>query len=218
MRSGGRRTPLTKQPIEFFFDPVSPYSYLATTQINALAERHDRKVVWHPTLVGITVVKIMGLKPVPQTPMKSVYSWLDAQRQAEMLGVPLKKHGHFRVNSLAASRAYLWLKDRDEETAQRLITTLSAQLWTDGIDITEPNLVIATAQKLGVDTTDLTTALADDTLKEQLKQAFDYALSRNVFGVPYFIVDDQPLWGVDRLWLLEHWLEHGSWPRLFRQS
>lgn len=134
-----------------------------------------------------------------------------------MLGVPLKKHGHFRVNSLAASRAYLWLKDRDEETAQRLITTLSAQLWTDGIDITEPNLVIATAQKLGVDTTDLTTALAGDTLKEQLKQAFDYALSRNVFGVPYFIVDDQPLWGVDRLWLLEHWLEHGSWPRLFRQ-
>lgn len=205
---------MTRQPIEFFFDPVSPYSYLATTQINALAASYDRQVIWRPTLVGITVVKIMGLKPVPETPMKSVYSWLDAQRQAQMLGVPLQKHGHEKVNSLAASRAYLWLKERDEPTAQLLVKTLSAKLWAEGVDITEPDVVVATAAKLGIDTTGLAAALAGEALKAELKKAFDYALSKNVFGVPYFIVDDQPLWGVDRLWLLQHWLEHGSWPRL----
>lgn len=207
---------MTRQPIEFFFDPVSPYSYLATTQINALAQRYDRQVIWRPTLVGITVVKIMGLKPVPETPMKSVYSWLDAQRQAEMLGVPLRKHGHQKLNALAASRAYLWLKERDETTAQLLVKTLSAQLWAEGVNITEPDVVVSVAEKLGVDTTGLAAALAGETLKDKLRQAFDYAISKNVFGVPYFIVDDQPMWGVDRLWLLEHWIEHGSWPRLFR--
>jgi 2-hydroxychromene-2-carboxylate isomerase len=209
---------VTKQPIEFFFDPVSPFSYLATTRINPLAQKYGRTVMWRPTLVGITVVKIMGLKPVPETPMKSVYSWLDAQRQAEMLGVPLRKHGHAKVNSLAASRAYLWLKERDEAKAQLLVANLSARLWADGIDITDPDVVVAAAQDLGVDTTDLVAALAGDQLKQKLKDAFDYALSRNVFGVPYFIVDEQPLWGVDRLWLLEHWLKNGSWPRLFRPS
>ena len=48
-------------PIEFYFDPISPYGYLATTQIEAIAARHGRVVDWKPVLLGITVMKVMGL-------------------------------------------------------------------------------------------------------------------------------------------------------------
>ena len=56
-------------------------------------------------------------------------------------------------------------------------------------------------------------ALADPRVKDLLRSAVDGAVARKVFGSPFFIVDDQPVWGVDRLWMVEHWLRHGSWER-----
>lgn len=202
------------EAIEFFFDPISPYSYLATTRINAIAARHGRRVIWRPTLVGVTMVKVMGLKPVPETPLKSAYSRHDLLRQAAMMDVPLKFHGLSGVNSLAASRAYLWLKERDEDAAQRLVQRASAALWAEAFNITEPEAMAELAKGIGIDTDGMVEAIRSDEFKEALKQAFDYALSKNVFGVPFFIADGEPLWGVDRLWMLDHWLGHGAWPKL----
>ncbi|WP_309084584.1 2-hydroxychromene-2-carboxylate isomerase [Chelativorans sp.] len=203
-----------KPPIEFFFDPISPFSYLATTRIDEIAAHHGRAIDWRPTLIGITTLKVMGLKPVPETPLKSVYFWHDVQRLASMFGVPLNRHGLSGINSLAACRAFLWLKDRDPEAASQLIRHLSARLWTDALDITPPETVIKEAQRLGIVTTGMEEALGSRELKQRLHDAVQYAISRNVFGVPFFIADGEPLWGCDRLWMLDHWLEKGEWPRL----
>ena len=48
-------------------------------------------------------------------------------------------------------------------------------------------------------------------MKNALKDAVDQAVALGVFGVPFFIVDGEPIWGVDRLWMLEQWLRDGSW-------
>ena len=48
-------------------------------------------------------------------------------------------------------------------------------------------------------------------VKERLHREVDACIARGVFGSPFFIVDEQPIWGVDRLWMLEHWLTHGDW-------
>lgn len=197
-----------KAPIEFFFDPVSPFSYLATTQIDELAARHGREVLWRPTLVGVTVMKIMGLKPVPETPLKSVYSARDAQRLAMMFGVPFRQHGLKGVNSLAACRAFLWLQERDDAAARRLARHLSARLWADGIDIAPAETVVAEAASLGLAIPSPTT----DELKQRLAEAVDYAVANNVFGVPYFIADGEPFWGCDRMWMLDRWLADGRFP------
>lgn len=203
-----------KAPIEFFFDPISPFSYLATTKIDAIAARHERQVEWRPTLVGVTVVKVMGLKPVPETPLKSVYFRHDLRRLAEMFNVPLRQHGLAHVNSLAASRAYLWLRERDAEAARQLVKHLSARLWTDALDITAPQTVVDEAKRLGIDTSGMVEALGSEAVKQKLSDAVQYAIDRNVFGVPFFIVDGEPLWGCDRMWMLDYRLQHGEWPRL----
>lgn len=197
-----------KAPIEFFFDPISPFSYLSTTRIDELAARHGRDVLWRPTLVGVTVMKIMGLKPVPDTPLKSVYSAHDAERLAMMFGVPFRQHGLKGVNSLAACRAFLWLRERDDAAARRLAKHLSARLWADGIDITPAETVVAEAASVGIEIPNPTT----DELKQKLAEAVDHAVARNVFGVPYFIADGEPFWGCDRLWMLDRWLADGRFP------
>ena len=47
-------------PIDFYFDFISPYGYLASTQIDKIAAKHDREVIWHPFLLGVTVMNVMG--------------------------------------------------------------------------------------------------------------------------------------------------------------
>ncbi|WP_370206872.1 2-hydroxychromene-2-carboxylate isomerase [Pararhodobacter marinus] len=204
---------MSGDPVDFYFDPVSPYSYLATTQIETLVTRHGRRVNWHPVLVGVTVIKVMGLKPVPLTPLKSDYSRLDLARQAEIFGVPLNRHGLKGVSSVAACRAFLWLNDRDAPMAKALITRLSARLWVEGVDPSAPETVVAEARALGADGDALWAALQDPGVKQRLDLAVDSAIARGVFGVPFFIVDGQPLWGCDRMWMLDYRLAHGHWPK-----
>lgn len=202
---------MSNQPVEFFFDFISPYAYLGSTQIEAVAERHGRQVDWKPLLIGITIMKVMGMKPLLEVPLKGDYLYKDAPRMARLLGVPFRHHGLKGINSVAASRAYLWIRSRDAAMAKRFAQRIFARLWVEGRDITSPQASAEEATALGMDASALLAALESPEIKQSLKDAVDSAMARGVFGVPYFIADGEPIWGGDRLWMLEHWLAHGSW-------
>jgi 2-hydroxychromene-2-carboxylate isomerase len=200
-----------QKTVDFYFDFISPYAYIGSTQIDALAARHGRTATWRPVLIGITVMKVMGLKPLMETPVKSDYLRHDAPRMAKIYGVPFNYHGLKGINSLAACRAFLWLKERDAELAQRFARRIFARLWVDGRDITPAEEVVKEAAALGADGEALAEAIATPEVKQALNVAVDHAIANGVFGVPYFIADGEPIWGADRLWMLDHWLKHGSW-------
>lgn len=198
-------------PIDFYFDFLSPYGYLAATQIEDIAARYDREAEWYPFLLGVTVMNVMGMKPIMETPLKSDYALIDRPRMAKLLGVKLVIPDMEGVNSVAASRAYYWQREKDPALAKKLAMRLFRRLWVDGKDITEAEAVIEEAEALGIDGAALSEGLKDSRVKALLRDAVDKAVARKVFGAPYFIVDDEPIWGLDRLWMLEHWLAHGSW-------
>ena len=198
-------------PIEFYFDLLSPFGYLASTKVDALAARYGREVDWKPVLLGITVMKVMGLPPLPETPLKKDYVAHDIPRMAKLLGVPLKVHGLKGINSLAASRAFLWLKTKDPALARRFAVRIYARLWVEGRDITSTTDMADEAAALGADRPAVLAAMASAQMKDALRDAVNQAIAKGVFGVPTFIVDGEPIWGVDRLWMLEHWLRHGKW-------
>lgn len=198
-------------PIDFYFDFISPYGYLASTRIEEMAARHGRSVVWRPFLQGVTVLQVMGLKPLLETPLKSDYVKIDPPRMATLLGVPITIPDLSGINSVAASRAFYWLAETDVGLAKEFAKAIFARLWIDGQDITSIDAAAAEAVNLGVDREAILAALADQRVKDLLRDAVDDAIANKVFGSPFFIVDGQPIWGVDRLWMLEHWLEHESW-------
>jgi 2-hydroxychromene-2-carboxylate isomerase len=198
-------------PIDFYFDFISPYGYLAATQVEKIAAKYGRDVAWHPFLLGVTVMNVMGLKPIMETPLKSDYAVIDRPRMAKLLGVPLVIPDMEGVNSIAASRAYYWQLEREPHLAKDLAMRLFRRLWVDGKDITDVDAVIDEASALGIDGDALREGLQDSRVKALLRDAVDRAVARKVFGAPFFIVDDEPVWGIDRLWMLEHWLAHGNW-------
>ena len=198
-------------PIDFYFDFISPYAYIASTQIDAIAARHGRTVTWRPVLIGVTIMKVMGIKPLTETPVKSDYLRHDAPRMAKIYGVPFKYHGLGGINSLAACRAFLWIAREDGDLALRFARRIFERLWVDGLDITPVEDVAAEAAALGVDGRALLNTILLPEGKRPLNVAVDEAIGRGVFGVPFFIADGEPIWGGDRLWMLEHWLTHKSW-------
>ena len=199
------------QAIEFYFDPISPFAYLGSVQIERVAARLGREVDWKPVLIGVTVLKVMGLKPVPETPLKGPYMQQDAVRLAEYFDVPFRYHGLKGINALAALRAFLMLKQRDAALAKSFARRIFDRLWVRGLNITPPEAVAEEASALGIDAQALLRDIETDHAKGTLKQAVDAAIQKRVFGVPWFVVDGQPIWGVDRMWMVEHWARHHSW-------
>ena len=69
-----------REPIDFYFDFLSRYGYFASLRIEAIAARHGRSVRWHCMLLGVAVMKVMGLKPLLDTPLKGDYVLRDFAR------------------------------------------------------------------------------------------------------------------------------------------
>ncbi len=197
------------EPIAFYFDFASPYGYLASTQIDALAEKHGRTVDWRPIMLG-AAMKVTGGRPLVQIPMRDAYSRRDMPRFARYLGVPFAFPPVMPILTLAAARAYYWCRDDDADLAHRLAQALYTAHFGEGRDIAQPDQVAEIAATLDIDPDALKAAVQSLEVKDRLKAETAAALEAGVFGSPFFIVDGEPFWGADRLDQLDRWLESGG--------
>jgi 2-hydroxychromene-2-carboxylate isomerase len=198
------------EPIDFYFEFASPYGYLASTQIEALAGRHGRSVAWHPIMLG-GALKETGARPLTQTPLKGPYLLHDVPRFARLLGVPLRLPPVMPMNSLAASRACVWLDEESSEQAKSLAKALFHAHWGEGRDLSAPEAVADVAATLDIERDELLAAVADQRIKDRLKDQTQASIERGVFGSPFIFVDGEPFWGADRLPQVEAWLSQGGW-------
>jgi 2-hydroxychromene-2-carboxylate isomerase len=197
-------------PIDFYFEFASPYGYLASTQIDPLAVRHGRTVTWRPIMLG-AAFKETGARPLMQTPLKGPYLLHDVRRFARLLGVPLTLPPVMPMNSLAASRACVWLDEDNPARAKSLAKALLRAHWGEGQDLGAPEAVADVAAGFGIDRQALLAAVADPRIKDCLKERTQAAIDRGVFGSPFLFVDGEPFWGADRLPQVEAWLARGGW-------
>jgi len=194
--------------IEFYFDFSSPYGYLASRKIEALAQAHGRKVNWRPILLGVAF-KATGMAPLPQLPLKGPYSMRDFLRSARFHGIAYRQPENFPVSTIAAARAFYWLQEKDAVQAVALAKALYDAYFREGVDISKPQNVIQIAAALGVNAEALAAALNDPAVKEKTRHEVDAAIAKGVFGSPYLVVDGEPFWGVDRFDQIERWLAKG---------
>jgi len=197
--------------IDFYFDFSSPYGYLASEKIEALAARHGRNVDWHPIMLGV-IFKQTGAAPLTMIPLKGDYSRRDMARSARFHGVAaFRMPSKFPIPSQAPARIVLWQKQRDPALAADLIHAFYRAFFVEDIDISAPDNAVAIAAKCGVDPTAARAAIDDPAVKDALKAENEKAIARGVFGSPFIVVDEEPFWGLDRLDQAERWLATGGW-------
>ena len=195
--------------IDFYFDFTSPYGYLAAERIDSLAAKYDRQVNWHAILLGF-IFKQTGQVPPMQVPLKGEYVIHDMARSARYLGVPLKFPTEFPKMTITAARGFYWLKDQEPALARTFAQHVYRAYFIDNCDIGNAEVIVDIAQGAGIDRNSFAANVQSESVKERFKSENDRAIVSKVFGSPYFIVDDEPFWGADRMEQLEHWLKNGG--------
>ena len=202
--------------LRFHFDFLSPYAYLAWTQIHALAERApDQPTVEPVPVVFAVLLNTHGMKGPAEVPQKRKYVMKDVLRSAVLLGVPLAPPRTHPFNPLLALRvASLPLPPGDRRA---IIDRLFAASWARSESVEDPAAVAAMLDELGLKGAALVTQATTDEGKERLRAQTDRALDAGVFGVPSIIVSDasgsvgalgfgELFWGLDSLPHLERHL------------
>ena len=188
-----------KAPIDFYFDFSSPYGYLASKKIEALAAKHGRTVKWRPILLG-AAFKATGGAPLPSIPLKGDYAKRDFLRSARFHDVQFRLPDPFPISTVAACRAFYSL-GKDEDRV-KLAKALFSAYFVDNVNIGEADNVLRVAGGLG-----LKPQVDDQSVKDKTRAEVEAAIAKGVFGSPYIVIDGEPFWGVDRLDQIERWLQ-----------
>lgn len=197
--------------IDYFFDFISPFGWIGAEHITAIARRFERRVTWHPFLLQVTVVELMGLKPPLETPLKGAYLLHDIKRSMRYHGLSMSDQARFGFKSLAPARAVLWARDRSPERVEDLVLALYRAHWSQGRDISDVRTVLEVVADLGLSVAQAAIALDSSVIKTALRESTASAVQAGVFGSPTVIVDGEMFWGADRLPTVEAWLERGGW-------
>lgn len=197
-------------PIDFYFDFSSPYGYLASTRIDALAAQYGRAIRWHPVLLG-AVFKTTGAAPLPMVPLKGAYSLHDFARSARFHGIAYQTPEEFPLSTQAAARAMLWIESTfGKDKAAAFAKAVYRAYFVDGFIISKPEVIARVAQSLDIDGNQVNQGSISPAIKDQLKAEVDMAMARGVFGSPFIIVENEPFWGFDRFDQLEAFLKNGK--------
>ena len=169
--------------LEFFYDFTSPYSYLASTRVEAEAGRAGGEVRFRPFLLG-GVLKATGNRAPVETPAKAKHMWVDLQRWARRIDVPLVLPPAFPVASILALRTAL-----AAERQGRLVPFTHGVFracWGEGKDVSSPEVLAAVASSAGLDGTALVASAPE--FKAALMAQTQEAIDRGSFGAPTFFV------------------------------
>jgi 2-hydroxychromene-2-carboxylate isomerase len=186
--------------LDFFFDLSSPYSYLAATQIGAIADKHGAHLSWRPMVLA-AVFKATGNEMPARVAAKAKWMWQDAQRWAAHYGVPFQFTTRFPVNAISAERLVIAAEAEGKAGA----TALAAfrELWVEDHDITSEAGLRQIAASAGLDVEKALAAIQSQPVKDQLRANTDEAIAKGAFGAPAIFVGDELFWGNDRLHFVE---------------
>jgi 2-hydroxychromene-2-carboxylate isomerase len=187
-------------PVRFLFDFISPYAYLAWTQIHAVAERHQAAVEPVPVLFA-ALLNAHGQKGPAEIPAKRIYIFKDALRHAHRHGIPLAPPPTHPFNPLLALRAASL--DLPADRRRALIDALFHATWGGGGGIQGAAEVAAAARSAGLDGEEIVVMASAEASKARLRRQTDEAIAAGVFGVPTMLVGAELFWGFDSFGHLE---------------
>ncbi len=192
---------MVDKSLRFYFDITCPYAYLASTKVEALAERMGATLLPRPILLG----GVFRANETPQklfatlAPAKARHNFADMHRQATVLGLPLTMPANHPLRSVEALRALL-IVGVESPQFWPLVHALYRAYWAEGVDISTPaGLRSVLASVAGVDVEGVLARIEDPAIKQDLRERTDEAIAIGVFGVPAFVVDGELYWGADRM-------------------
>ncbi len=181
---------------EFYCDYGSPHSYLADTQVEAIAKRAGAALVRKPMLLG-GVFKATGNQSPAALAQKAAWNAFDIPLWARHYGVPFQRNPFFPVNTLTLMRGAA--AAQIDGLFERYHPAICKAMRVEGRNLNAMAEVAAVLTAAGLDAGKFGARLQDQDVKDRLKATADEAVARSVFGAPTSFVGDMIFFGNDRL-------------------
>jgi len=198
-------------PVDYYFAPQSPWTYLGHQRLQDIARRAGAPIRVLPVDLGKIFPRSGGL-PLPQrAPQRQAYRLVELKRFADWLGLPLNLHpAYFPVPGDAAARLILTVVDgQGSDAAMRLTGAVLKAVWAEQRNINDPATLAQLLAECGLPAGALDEAQAD-AVQRRYEAATQQAFDAGVFGAPSYVVDGEIFWGQDRLDFLERRLARAA--------
>jgi len=185
--------------IDYFFATVSPFTYLAGTRLEEIAAKHGATITYKPLDVISLFGRTGGVPPKDRHPARQAYRLQELRRQAAKAGQPINLQPAFwPTNPAPSSYVIIAAQKAGGGDLGRLVARITAKCWAEEKNIAEDDVIREALNEAGFDE-----SLANGMMvaeADEYAANLEEAVSRNVFGAPFYVVDDaEHFWGQDRL-------------------
>ena len=178
--------------IDFYFDIISPYAYIAHKKIQKIK---DIKFIYKPILLG-GLHNLAGIT----APAFNKYKMKNMQSDCELVSkkndISFKWNLKFPINSLSIMRGYISVKDNQKD---EYLNKFFNAYWRDNVDLSSEKEFSKLLKILEIDNEFFFDKIKQQSTKDELKELTNNAFDKEVFGAPTFIVNNKIFWGQDRL-------------------
>ena len=181
--------------IDFYFDIISAYSYIAHKKIQKIQENNNIKFNYKPIFLG-GLHNLAGIS----APAFNKYKIKNMQNDCELVSkkndISFTWNSKFPINSLYLMRGYLYVPDNKKDD---YLNTFFEAYWKDNLDLSNDLEISQLLKILDIDIKKFLNGIKEQTIKDELKVTTNDAFKKEVFGAPTFIVNNKIFWGQDRL-------------------
>jgi 2-hydroxychromene-2-carboxylate isomerase len=181
--------------IDFYFDIISPYSYIAHKKIQKIKEYQKIIFNYKPILLG-GLHNLAGISAPAFNKFKMKNMQSDCELVSKKNSISFKWNLKFPINSLSIMRGYLSVEDSQKED---YLNIFFDAYWRDNLDLSSEKEFSKLLESLKIDSKIFFDKIKQQTIKDTLKKFTNDAFEKEVFGAPSFIVNNKIFWGQDRL-------------------
>ena len=184
------------KPLEFYFDFISPYSFLAHKQLTKIQNKEGIKIIYKPVLLG-GLHNLHGIKAPAFIPAKAKHMIRDCKLIAEKNNISFKFNSYFPIRSLNLMRGVLVAEE--DNIKKYYINNIFNTIWQDGLNMNDAIVVQKILKNLNVNPKTFSLRTASSLIKDLLRKRTNEAYEKGVFGAPTFVVNNKIFWGQDRI-------------------
>ena len=181
---------------DFYFDFVSPYSFLAHKEIRKIEKKNSIKIKYKPILLG-GLHNLHGIKAPAFIPARAKHMIRDCKLIAEKNKVKFKFNSYFPIKSLNLMRGVLVAEE--DNFKNYYIDNIFDSIWQDGLNMNDENIIQKVLKNLNVNPKTFLLRLTSSSTKDSLKKKTNDAYEKSIFGAPTFVSNNKIFWGQDRI-------------------
>ena len=184
------------KPIDFYFDFVSPYSFISFQRVKLLKFKQNFKFRFKPVLLG-GLHNLHKITAPAFIPAKAKFMIRDCKMVCDKYNISFKFNSYFPIKTVNLMRGVLIAEE--DGIGNNYINKIFEAMWVSGLNLNDQQVIDKTLKNLEINPKTFALRLSNQNIKDELKKKTQEAFDKGVFGAPTFVVNNKVFWGQDRL-------------------